>query len=172
MKHFFHRMNQYLATLCGWLLVVTCMLLFIDLVSRGIGLPIQGLAVLSVFVMITVIYLGMARCEEEDENVRVELVLDRLPGKTRKYTFLFTDVVQIVVIGLFIKEMINNTYISITTYEAEAGTVQFPIGPVKVLMVIGLIFYWIQIMIKFIDRLKTESGTIESGTDTVHGVGM
>src|SRR6056297_3012938 len=132
MKHFFHRINQYLATLCGWLLVVTCMLLFVDLVSRGIGLPIQGLAVLSVFVMITVIYLGMARCEEEEENVRVELVLDRLPTRGRKYMLLFTDIVQLVVIALFISEMIENTYISIVTFEAEAGTVQFPIGPVKV----------------------------------------
>lgn len=165
MKHFFHRINQYLATLCGWLLVVTCMLLFVDLVSRGIGLPIQGLAVLSVFVMITVIYLGMARCEEEEENVRVELVLDRLPTKGRKYMLLFTDIVQLVVIALFISEMIENTYISIITFEAEAGTVQFPIGPVKVFMVIGLIFYWIQIIINFSERLHSQTGDSISGTD-------
>jgi len=172
MKNFFHKMNQYLAILCGWLLVVTCMLLFLDLVSRGIGLPIQGLAVLSVFVMITVIYLGLARCEEEEENVRVELVLDRLPGKGRKYMLLFTDLVQIVVIALFIKEMINNTYVAITTFEAEAGTVQFPIGPVKVLMVIGLVFYWFQIIINFTERLSSETGDSTTGTDATPTTGI
>jgi len=164
-------MNQFLAIICGWLVVVTCLLLFLDLVSRGIGLPIQGLAVLSVFVMIAVIYLGLARCEEEEENVRVELVLDRLPDRGRKYTLLFTDIVQIIVIALFIIEMINNTYISVTTFEAEAGTVQFPIGPVKILMVIGLIFYWIQIIIKFIQRLSAGPEAAETVSGNIPGSG-
>jgi len=158
-------MNQYLATLCGWLLVVTGLLLFLDLVSRGIGLPIQGLAVLSVFVMITVIYLGLARCEEEEENVRVELVLDRLPSRGRKFMLIITDFIQITVIALFIYEMSNNTYISITTFEAEAGTVQFPIGPVKVLMVIGLLFYWVQIIINLSQRISSETGDIHRESD-------
>ena len=154
MKNLFHKINQILSAFSGWLMVFMMVLLILDIVSRGIGKPFQGIAEMSVFVMMIVIYLGLARCEENDENVRIEIFLIRMPWGVRKYFLLFIDVIQIGVIGAFFIEMTQNTLVAYRTNEAIAGTVQLPIWPVKVFIVIGLFFYFSQIFINALTHIR------------------
>ena len=68
MKRVVHKINQILSGFCGWLMLAMMILLVIDIVSRTMRKPIQGMAELSVFVMMVVIYLGLARCEENKDQ--------------------------------------------------------------------------------------------------------
>jgi TRAP-type C4-dicarboxylate transport system permease small subunit len=154
MKNLFHKINQVLSAFSGWLMFFMMVLLILDIVSRGVGKPFQGIAEMSVFVMMIVIYLGLARCEENDENVRIEIFLIRMPWTVRKYFLLFIDLIQIGVIGAFFVEMVKNTLVAYRTHEAIAGTVQLPIWPVKVFIVIGLFFYFTQIIINALAHLR------------------
>ena len=79
MRTLFHTINQALSGFCGWLMLIMMFLLVVDIVSRTFHQPIYGLAEGSVFVMMITIYLGMARCEENREHVRLELLLEKLP---------------------------------------------------------------------------------------------
>jgi len=154
MRKIFHLINQKLAELCGWLLLVIMLLLSIDFISRGFGKPIQGLTTISVFVMMAVIYLGMPRCEEYDEHVNIELFAVLIPPKWATISKIFTNFLELVAIGLLLYEMYFNFIFSYTTKEAFADTTILLIWPSKLVIFIGLIFFEIQILINLINIIK------------------
>jgi len=154
MRTVFHKINEFLSAFAGWLMLLMMALLLLDVISRGIDKPLQGVAEMSVFVMMVVIYFGLARCEEHDENVRIELLLHWLPWKYRKFLLLFVNITQTGVVGIFLFEMVRNTLIAYRTREAVAGTVQLPIWPIKILIVIGLFFYLMSILVNTYDSVK------------------
>jgi len=150
MRDIFHKINGKLAEICGCFLLVIMTFLITDLITRGLGKPIQGLTTIAVFVMVAVIYLGLPRCEEYHEHVNVEVVLNILPPKALNIVNLIIYIIEIFVIGLFLKEMLNNLIISYTTKEAIPGNVVLLVWPSKLAMLIGLIFYWIQLIINLV----------------------
>lgn len=154
MRKIFHTINGFLSAFAGWLMLLMMALLLLDVISRGVDKPFQGIAEMSVFVMMVVIYFGLGRCEEYDENVRIELVLYRLPWKYRKVLVLIINIIQTGVVGIFLFEMVRNTLIAYRTQEAVAGTVQLPIWPIKIFIVIGLFFYLISTLVNSYDSVK------------------
>jgi len=153
MRKIIHLINKKLAELCGWLLLIIMLLLSIDFISRGLNRPIQGLTTISVFVMMAVIYLGMPRCEEYDEHVSIELLAVMLPPKWTTISKIVTNFFELVAIGLLLYEMYFNFIFSYTTKEAFADTTIMAIWPSKLAILIGLIFFEIQILINLVDNL-------------------
>jgi len=149
MKSFFHQVNQIFSTSCGWLLLTMMILLTIDIVSRTLAQPLQGMAELSVFVMMIVIYLGLARCEESKEHVALEFVLNYFKPSMRRRVALMAQLLAVGSAGLLLYAVLLNAVNSYRTNEALEGTVELPIWPVKFIMVIGLIFFWIQTFFHF-----------------------
>jgi TRAP-type mannitol/chloroaromatic compound transport system permease small subunit len=104
--------------------------------------------------MIAGIYLGLARCEEHREHVRLELFLQRLKSRPRKIVEQVVYLVELATVGVMLYAVVLDAIVSFRTNEAVAGTVQMPIWPVKFIMVIGLFFYLVQILFKNTDNLK------------------
>ena len=153
MINIFHKINEKMAEICGGSLLIIMALLIMDFVTRGLGKPIQGLTPIAVFVMIAAIYLDIPRCEEYHEHVRVEVILNLMSPKVLNKVNSIIYIIELFVIGLFLKEMLNNLTISYITGEAISGTVVLPVWPSKLAMLIGLIFYWIQLVINLIKNI-------------------
>ena len=154
MKVFFHKINQILSGFCGWLMVAMMTLLVIDIITRTIRKPIQGMAELSVFVMMVVIYLGLARCEEHKEHVNLEIFLNAVPPAFRRYMAFFFYLLALLTVGLLLYAVSTNALASFRSNEAIEGTVELQIWPVKFIMVIGLIFFFIQTLINTVAAAK------------------
>jgi TRAP-type C4-dicarboxylate transport system permease small subunit len=154
MKTAFHKINQILSGFCGWLMLAMMILLVIDIVSRTMRKPIQGMAELSVFVMMVVIYLGMARCEENKEHVNLEIVLNAVSPPARRFMKLVYSVLALGTVSLLYYSVTVNAWSSFQRNEAIEGTVEMPIWPVKFFMVIGLTFFWVQVLINTFDAMK------------------
>lgn len=129
-------------------------LLVFDIIGRSISRPLQGMAELSVFVMMVVIYLGLARCEEHKEHVSLEIITNALPPLIRHGLGLFVYMLALVSVGLLLYAVFQNAMDSFRSNEAIAGTVELHIWPVKFVMVIGLIFFWIQTLINTVEAAK------------------
>ncbi len=151
MKAFFRKINQILSEFCGWLMLAMMILLVIDIIARTIEKPIQGIAELSVFVMVIVIYLGLARCEEHGEHVGLEVVVNALPDKARRMLVALTRLVAAGTVGLLLYAVFQNTLASFQNSESIEGVVELRIWPVKVFMVVGLFFFFIQTIRHIID---------------------
>jgi TRAP-type C4-dicarboxylate transport system permease small subunit len=144
MKAFLHKINQILSGFCGWLMLAMMILLVVDIIGRTIGKPLQGMAELSVFVMMIVIYLGLARCEEHREHVGLEIIVNLLPhGAKQKMVFL-GHLMAVVTVGLLLYAVTQNALASYESNEAIEGTVELRIWPVKFFMVVGLVFFFVQ----------------------------
>jgi len=138
------KLNQYLAAFCGWLMLGMMLLLVADIISRGVGKPLQGMAELSVFVMIIVIYLGLARCEQFREHVNLELVSNMLPPKGRHLFAVIAQLLAVVTVAILLYAVFQNTLDSFANNESIEGTMELRIWPVKALMVVGLVAFLLQ----------------------------
>jgi len=151
MRTVIHKVNQFLSGFCGWLMLAMMILLVVDILGRTFKRPIQGMAELSVFVMMIVIYLGLARCEEHREHVNLEVVRNALPRRARQITELIAYVLALLTVGLLLYAVCQNALASFQKKEALEGTVELCIWPVKFVMVIGLFFFFIQTFINTLD---------------------
>jgi TRAP-type C4-dicarboxylate transport system permease small subunit len=154
MKTVFHKINQILSGFCGWLMVSMMTLLVIDIIARTMRKPIQGMAELSVFVMMVVIYLGLARCEENKEHVSLELVVKALPRPAQGVMSVISHLMALGIVGLFLYSVLMNAINSYVRNEAIEGTVEMHIWPVKFIMVIGLTFFFVQTLINAVEAVK------------------
>jgi len=154
MRTLFHKINQLLSGFCGWLMVAMMVLLVADIVSRTLGKPLQGMAELSVFVMMVVIYLGLARCEEHKEHVNLEIVINALPPGAKRFMGFFSYLMALGTVGLLFYAVLTNATASFRNNEAIEGTVELPIWPVKFLMVAGLVFFCVQTFFNTVDAAR------------------
>ena len=154
MRKFTHKVNQVLAGFCGWLMLAMMLLLVLDVVTRLIGRPMQGMAELSVFVMMVVIYLGLARCEERKEHVGLELLRNFLPATRRRALDWINALLAVVTVGILTYAIIDNAIFSFQRNESIEGTVELPIWPTKFIIVIGIVFYMIQTFLNWVDITK------------------
>ena len=154
MKIVFHKINQILSGFCGWLMMAMMILLVADIIGRTAGRPLQGMAELSVFVMMVVIYLGLARCEENREHVGLEIVVNALPSTAKRYMVFITHILAVVTVGLLLYAVSQNALASFKNNEAIEGTVELRIWPVKFFMVVGLFFFLVQTIRHMVDAAK------------------
>ena len=129
-------------------------LLVLDIIARTMRKPLQGMAELSVFVMMIVIYLGLARCEEHKEHVNLEIVLNALPPRLRRIMEVVVYLLALGTVGLLLYAVAANALHSYLRNEAIEGTVEMHIWPVKFFMVIGLFFFFVQTLHNTLDKFK------------------
>ena len=154
MKRFVNKANHLLAGFAGWLMLAMMLLLITDILFREIGMPLQGMAELSVFVMMIVIYLGFARCEEHREHVGLEFVLLMLPQKPRRILVAVSQLVAAGTIGLMFYAVTTDAWSAFETGDAIEGLVDLPIWPTKFVMVVGMVFFFLQGLINLADAIR------------------
>ncbi len=153
------------AEICGWLLVVLMVFLLADIFFRTAGYPLIGVAELSMFVMLTTVYLGMANCEMHNGHVKVEFFVERLPDRRRRSFALFTGFLNCVTLAICTYAMTVNAYDSYVEDEAMAGLVPYQVWPVKAVMAFGIALYFLQSLRRFIETVRNKP------TDTSQGAG-
>lgn len=143
-----------LAQLGGWLLSILMFLLLIDFISRDMYRPVPGVGEVSVFVLIAVVYLGIPYCEQIKGHVRVDLIISRLKPRLRGVINLFDYFLLLLIIGIVLYAVGQSALYSYHTKEAVTGLIPLPVYPVKFVIVIGLMFYWIQLLLNTIEEFR------------------
>jgi len=151
MKNVMHHINNRLSELCGLLLMVMVLLLSIDVVGRGVGSAIHGLATLSVYVLLAAVYLGMSRSEEYDEHASIDFLPMQLPPKGRKFNAIIVNALKLFAISLLFYASVGSFFDVYISRESFADVIRIPMWPSKLAVVIGLFFFVIQIFIKLLD---------------------
>lgn len=153
MKSFVHRVNQVLSGFSGWLMVAMMLLLIVDFMGRRLNMPLQGMAEFSVFVMMIVIYLGYSRCEEHNEHVGLEIVLNLMPAKARLVMMAISQALAVGTIVLYFYAVTADAWSAFVTGDSIEGTVELPIWPTKFVMVVGMVVFLLQGAINLRDAI-------------------
>ncbi|QUJ68535.1 TRAP transporter small permease [Photobacterium sp. GJ3] len=154
-------MNRALSGFTGWLMLIMMLILVCDVVFRTLGAPIQGSAEVSVFVMMIVIYLGLARCEERSEHVRLEFILNMLPGNAKRKVNFLAQLLAVIAVGLLFYAVTLDAWSSYESGDAIEGTVELPIWPTKFVMIFGMVFFLIQTMMNLFSPKSSEEEKTE-----------
>ena len=148
------KINHLLAEISGWALSAIMLLLIIDFVSRGLSMPIQGVGELAVFVMVSVVYLGIAHTEEKRGHVRVTALISRFSHRVENIFNLIVYVLALFTVSVVLGAVTLNAAKAYISKEAVAGTVPLLVWPVKFIIVIGCVFYFIQILYNTIEEYQ------------------
>ena len=100
--------NRILSGFTGWLMLAMMLILVADIAWRMFGKPLQGMAEMSVFVMMIVIYLGFSHCEEHREHVGLEFFTNALPSKAKRIVLIIAQFLATVTVGLLCYAIIVN----------------------------------------------------------------
>lgn len=142
--------NKRLSELCGILLFIIIILLMVNVVSREVGYPIEGLSNLSVLVLISVVYLGLSTTEQTNQHAAVELLENKVSKKTKRWLDIFINIIKLLTIVIFFYASINNLMFSIETNEGFADVVHIPLWPSKLALLVGLFFFALQILVNLL----------------------
>ncbi len=134
------------AEISGWLLSAIMVLLIIDFAGRGLSMPVQGVGELAVFVMVSVVYLGLAHAEKKKGHVRVNAIISRCPPEAEKWFDILVHLISLATVVIIVWAVSRNAFEAYLSGEAVAGTVPLPVWPVKFIIVIGCLFYLIQVV--------------------------
>ena len=154
MQKILTKINRLTAELGGLLMTIMMVLFLVNIISREINRPIQGLLQMAVFSMVILIYLGLAHCEEKDEHVRLEVVMTRLPAGMRTKLRFFCTVIELLIVSLLLYAGASDALSAYTTGASVTGTRPMLLWPVKTVMVAGLIIFWFQLLSKCIAFLQ------------------
>ena len=154
LEAFTKKANVVLSVICGILLIVLAGLLFLNIFTRAFNIPIYGLALLSVFVVMMAFYLGLSRCEEVDEHVKVEVFTSKLPLKVKNIVVFLTYLLQIFIYGIALYAFSKNAIHSYQSKEAVVGNVVYLVWPAKFVIVVGLAFYWLQLLVNMMKKSR------------------
>lgn len=154
MRAFVHRANRLLAGFAGWLMVAMMLLLVTDIVFRTGNRPLHGLAEVSVFVMMVVIYLGFSRCEEYREHVRLDIVVRFLSRPARRLLAAVVQFLAAATVALMFHAVTMDAWSAYVTGSAIEGLVDLPIWPTKFVMVLGMSLFLAQSVINLVDAVR------------------
>lgn len=154
MSRWITKLNKLLAEFCGLMLVLMVLFLVIELTSRLINRPIQGGSILAVFVMVVAVYFGLAACEEKNKHIRVNALVKILPPKLQAGIDIFNYLLLLTLFAIVSYAVGQNMIYSYQQAEAVPSTILIPVWPVKIMMFLGLVCYWLQLAGKTCSKIK------------------
>jgi TRAP-type C4-dicarboxylate transport system permease small subunit len=110
--------------------------------------PINGTVELIEFLMIFVVFLGFGKCELENGNVKVELLISHIPDRFRHAIGLFNLFVCSSLIFLLIWQNVLQIKLS---YESNlvSGLLHIPHYPFYIVLVAGYLLLFVVLFMKF-----------------------
>lgn len=156
MKKILSRINQSFAEVSGWLLTIITFLLVLNLVTRFFGIVVEGLLEMTTFVFLAVIYLGLAFSEENDEHIKVSYFITRASKKLRFALNIFNYSLAIFIGGILTYAAAETAVDAFISKESVPGTSPLPTFPVKIIIFIGLAFFFLQTVMHLYNIIRKE----------------
>jgi len=147
MQSIVSKLNNLLSAITGWLMLVMMGILLIDIIWRTFARPLLGMAEMSVFVMMIVIYLGFSRCEEHGDHVRLEFLVEMVRGRVRNAMVHTARFLAVITVAALFYAVATDAWNAFQTNDSIEGMVSLPIWPTKFVMVIGMVVFFLQTLL-------------------------
>ena len=156
MKKILSKINQSFAEVSGWLLTIITFLLVLNLVTRFFSIEVEGLLEMTTFVFLSVIYLGLAFSEENDDHIKVNYFISRAPKKLRFILNIFNYLLAVILGGILTYAAAETALDAFLSKESVPGTTPLPTFPVKIIIFIGLAFFFLQTVMHLYSIIRKE----------------
>jgi len=163
-------LSRMLGVVVGGILVIMVVALSFEVVMRYVfTMPTIWALDISVYIFIYIVYLGAAYTELQQGHVKVDLVILRLPDKTKNVLRFVTGVMGLVFCYFFIFGSLQQA-IKIFVKDAHAGTsLNAPLFPMYFIIPIGLFFLSLQMIVSM---FRPRKPVLEDMEGVAEGMGV
>ncbi|MEP6656179.1 MAG: TRAP transporter small permease [Betaproteobacteria bacterium] len=99
--------------------------------------PIPGTVEITRGLMVFCIMLGLAQAEAEGKHIRVEVVIDLLPGRLRRYFNVLAPISMAILFGAIAWAGWDMVRQSIANREYDEGLIKLPLWPARLALAVG-----------------------------------
>jgi len=140
-------------TLAMMLLTVTEILL-----RKLAGYSIEGVYEAVELMLVSIVYLGLAHVQNRGKNVRVEVLLTRVPSKVRQSMEAFTMMLTAVFFAIAVWMTGHEAWASWLVKETTLLPAALPVYIVRAIVTLGFFFLWLRLLIQIAERIYNLTG--------------
>ena len=145
------RISKIFRDISSFWLFAAMMLICSDVFMRYFfNSPIPGTLEISEQTVIIITFLCLSFTAMQNRHIRTNVLVTRLPKKYGKMTDIISNILMILLLGLFIWQTSTEAWRSFQIKEVRMGLINVPIYPVKILIPFGFIFTFIFYFIKLL----------------------
>jgi TRAP-type C4-dicarboxylate transport system permease small subunit len=153
MRDFLDRLYLYSGYLAGAFMVAIFVLMMVLSAGRPVGFNIPAADDFVSWCMAAMAFLGLAHTFRSGEMIRVGLLIDKLPERTRHWFELVALVIGVGFIAFFAYHAVQLVYFSWRFNEMAQGVIAIPLWIPQIGYALGLIILLIAFVDEFIHVL-------------------
>ena len=134
----------------------------VDVVLRYIfNSPLPGVFNLCQMVIIGVVYLAIARVQQQKDHVRVDVLIEKITGTPRTVMELGTLLVALAAFGMMLYKTGLYAWEAWATGDYEMGLVEYPFWPAKAILSLGILV----LILRLITDIRHYHAELRQNTD-------
>jgi len=150
--------ERYFCYVAAGLVFVMIFPTTVDVVLRYVfNAPLPEMFQLTEFMMVGVVYLGIAYVQQLKDHIKIEIATEWMPQKGQDILDLFGYLVGLFIFGLITWQTGRQAWEAWDTQDYTMGIVQFPLWPAKSLLPLGIGLFCLRL---FLDILIGVVGLI------------
>jgi TRAP-type C4-dicarboxylate transport system permease small subunit len=155
--------NRVLFSVAAVAIVILMIQVILDVSGRYFfNHPIAGtLELVTYWWMPIIVFLSLGWAQRRGEHISVTLLTETLSERLSKIIWTIGDIFGLVVIGMLIVFAWQGAAKSAGVHEASLGTAVVLIWPIKIVAVIGLVSYLLQVVVTLYHRYRPEPEEVE-----------
>ncbi len=144
-------LNTWVGEKAMWLFIPFTLLVVIDVFQRRVLNHPWYYIDITVQVMSALVVLGAGYCLLYDGHTGMDILVMRFSEKTQRIIKMVLFVFFVACLGPLVWGVAVDTWSSILTQEAQTTALGLPIYPLKILVFIGVLLFFLQGIAKFIE---------------------
>lgn len=147
--------NAGAALLAGIAIFIISALAGVEAIARNIfDYSVKGVPTISIFLMLYAILLGSAYCFQKEGHIRVEIILDRVKVKYRRFLLIIGYLICAGYVAVLGWKGLETTIQAYKFDWLTMTTIQVPEAYVNVVIPLGSLFMLLTLMVKIAERFK------------------
>lgn len=155
--------NRVLFSVAAAAIVLLMIQVILDVCGRYFfNRPIAGtLELVTYWWMPIIVFLSLGWAQRRGEHISVTLLTETLSDRLAKIVWTIGDVFGLAVIAMLIVFASEGAGRATAVHEAALGTATVLIWPMKIVAVIGLISYFLQVVVTLYHRFRPEPDEVD-----------
>lgn len=147
-----YRFAEYLQYVAAGALLVLMMLQVANMVGRMFfNTPLQGTTDLGSYMLLVVVSLGLGWAALEGRHIKVGLVVDKLPAKTR---FISDTIILMMILGVVVYMAYINIWAAATWPPRYSSVLKLPYAPFRYIFGVGFAVLGMCTLVVIIEKIR------------------
>ncbi len=142
----------------------------VDVVLRYVfNAPLPEMFQLTEFMMVGVVYLGIAYVQQLKDHIKIEIATEWMPRKGQDILDLFGYLMGLFIFGLITWQTGRQAWEAWDTQDYTMGIVQFPLWPAKSLLPLGIGLFCLRLLLDLLIGISRLTGSDAGGEGQAEG---